>query len=50
MLALVNNSGRGFNPSEIDFLVEMSRDCNPPSAFDEEVQFYLDQLYDQETK
>jgi hypothetical protein len=31
--------------TQIEFMVEMARDCFPPSAFDEEVQFYLDQLY-----
>jgi hypothetical protein len=40
----------GFNATEIEFLVEMARDCYGPSAFDDEVQFYLDQLYTQETK
>ena len=40
----------GLDARMVEFLVEMSRDCNPPSAFDEEVQFYLDQLYNQESK
>ena len=40
----------GLDARMVAFLVEMSRDCNPPSAFDEEVQFYLDQLYNQESK
>jgi hypothetical protein len=41
---------RGFNSSEIEFLVEMARDVYGPTAWDDEVQFYLDQLYNQETK
>jgi hypothetical protein len=41
---------QNLSSSEIEFLVGMAQDCFPPSAFDEEVQFYLDQLYAQETK
>jgi hypothetical protein len=45
-----NGEDLGFDHREMEFLVEMSRDCYPISAFDEEVQFYLDQLYDEDSK